>query len=93
MKRKCEYEEEILKRPCTRQETLCGTKRHATDCLSEECLKRRRCADEMDDLRRKNVELEQAVTALLNKVSTLEYMLSMFQRNETIGKNRLIQAF
>ena len=41
----------------------------------------------------KNFEMQQCVTALLRKIETLEYMISMFQRNETIGTNRLVTAY
>lgn len=41
----------------------------------------------------KNIELQQYVTALLRKIDTLEYMIMVFQRNETIGTNRLINAY
>ncbi len=47
----------------------------------------------VDDLRSKNFELEQTVMALCQKIQTLEYMLHLFQRNETIGHNRLIHAY
>jgi hypothetical protein len=41
----------------------------------------------------KNFEMQQCVTALLRKIETLEYMISMFQRNETVGSNRLVTAY
>lgn len=47
----------------------------------------------VDDLRNRNFELEQTVMALCQKIQTLEYMLQMFQRNETIGHNRLVHAY
>lgn len=57
--------------------------------------KRHRVEDtqEVDDLRRRNFELEQMVHALVAKVQTLEYMIQMFRRNETIHSNNLITAY
>jgi len=63
------------------------------DQLQPDHAKRRRMKNELDDAVRKNRELEECVNALLHKVHTLEYMLTMFQRNETIGSNRIITSY
>tara|TARA_B100001027_G_C16145259_1_gene275510 strand:- start:65 stop:337 length:273 start_codon:yes stop_codon:yes gene_type:complete len=46
-----------------------------------------------EDLRRRNFELEQTVTALINKVKTLEYMLQVVQERDTIQQNKYIEAY
>jgi len=47
----------------------------------------------VEELRRRNFELEQMVHALIAKNQTLEYMIQMFRRNETINNNNLITAY
>lgn len=63
------------------------------DQLQPDHAKRRRMKNELEDAVRKNRELEECVNALLHKVHTLEYMLTMFRRNETIGSNRIITSY
>lgn len=102
MKRK--FTEEICEK--STKQKVCYTydpilsKRKCVSAQVMEQNKRKRHDDGMDDIRRehfelqrRNVELEQAVQTLVRKIQTLEYMLSMFQRNETIGSNRMVQAF
>lgn len=94
MKRK--FEEETIagfKRQKQGYDPILAKRKSDMDLFQGQAKRRRHVNDEMDALRRRNFELEQAVTALVNKVSTLEYMLLMFQRNETIGSNRLISAY
>lgn len=70
------------------------TKRKNIDFTNDMDTKKARHADAVvDDLRSRNFELEQTVMALCQKIQQLEYMLQMFQRNETIGHNRLVHAY
>ena len=48
---------------------------------------------ELELEKRKNFEMQQCIDALHAKLQTLEYMISMFQRNETIGCNKLITSY
>lgn len=79
-----------------------------SDHVQSSILSKRKCEDECNDtgkrcrnedteyvenLRRKNFELEQMVHALVAKVQTLEYLIQMFRRNETINNNNLITAY
>lgn len=81
----------------TRQKTTHSvlTKRKTDD--SEHCsVKRPRVLTVEQQLvqeQQKNFEMQQCVNALLRKIETLEYMISMFQRNETVGSNRLVTAY
>lgn len=68
-------------------------KRKSINEESNQNKKQRMENHELDSIRRRNFELEQTVVALVNKVKTLEYMLNMFQRNETINSNNLVQAY
>ena len=82
--------------PCARQKvdhTLLSVKRKC-DQLQTEHMKRRRIKNDLEDAMRENRELQECVNALLHKVASLEYMLQMFQRNETVGSNnRLITSY
>ncbi len=69
-----------------------STKRKC-DQLQPDHTKRRRMENDLEDAVRKNRELQECVNALLQKVHTLEYMISLFQRNETVGSNRLITSY
>ena len=40
-----------------------------------------------------NAQLKEMCTAFVQKIETLEYMLRMFQQNETLQSNRLITAY
>jgi len=55
--------------------------------------KRRVESLELEEMRHENRELKQTVFALCQKIKTLEYMIQMFRQQETIGHNRLIEAF
>lgn len=93
MKRKFSEENVQQKRQKTYDPIVTKRKSDVLDSSYAHAKRRRQNQTELDDLRRRNFELEQMVSALVNKVSTLEYMLSVFQRNETVGNNRLIPAF
>lgn len=88
--------EDTDERPLCRQKTchdrLQSCKRKAEDDAMNQN-KRMRIMSELDEARKRNRELSQCVDALLHKVASLEYMLQMFQRNETIGSNRLITSY
>jgi len=71
--------------------TVLSKRKACDDCATG--AKRRRQENVEAELLRKNRELEEMVQALLHKVSALEYMLQMFRQNETIGSNRLVQAY
>ena len=94
MKRKLEQiEENYQKRSQTtsKQFSIIGTKRSCID--SQQCSRKRYKSEEIDALRKRNFELQQMCNALIHKVQTLEYMLQMFRRNETVSSNRMVPAF
>ena len=72
-----------------------GGKRYYVACTNEEYWKT--YLEKGDrfgyELIMKGIELQQMCNALIHKVKTLEYMLQMFQRNETIASNKLLQAY
>lgn len=81
----------------TRQKTAHSvlTKRKADD--GDQCFIKRpkilTLEQQLMQEEQKNFEMQQCVNALLRKIETLEYMIRMFQRNETIGNNRLVTAY
>jgi len=81
---------------CARQKTdhtMLSTKRKIENDDDRHSAKRYRVENELLDEKRKNREMQQCVNALLQKIASLEYMLQMFQRNETIASNRLIKSY
>lgn len=91
MKRRREKDETPRKLAKHNHSVLCKRKIDAPEAYAKRV--RTECDPEKDFLRRKNFELEQMVQALIHKVNTLEYMLKLFQNNETIQNNKLITAF
>ncbi len=80
--------------PCKRthlETLLTKRKNEATDDICQKRQRMENCV--VDDLRKRNFQLEQTVQALCHKINTLEYMLKMFQHNETVGNNRLVHAY
>ena len=84
-------DERYLKRKTHHSYHSIGVKRKLN--TEPNCNKRQHTDSALADAKRENIELRQTLYAFAKKIETLEYMLRMFQRNETVCQHKIIHAY